>query len=104
MSAVESSGEVPTREPGAGAPDAVLTHVPADTRNDDLEIGWLRAILSGVAIVLVAFGAVLGANRILTKALGLRRTPREWLATALFFFVLILLAWVLRRLQDRKLI
>jgi hypothetical protein len=69
------------------------------------EIGWLRAIASGVAIILVGFGgAVFGANRILTKALGLRRTPREWLATGLFFLVLIVSAWVLRRLQDRKLI
>jgi hypothetical protein len=69
------------------------------------EIGWVRAIASGVAIIVVGFGgAVFGANRILTKALGLRRTPREWLATGLLFFVLIVLAWVLRRLQDRKLI
>ena len=45
-----------------------------------------------------------GADRILTKALGLRRTPREWLAMALFFLVVIVLAWLLRRLQDRKLI
>jgi hypothetical protein len=71
----------------------------------DTEIGWGRAILSGLAILLVGFGgAVIGANRILTKALGLRRTPREWLATGLFFVVLLALAWILRRLQDRKLI
>jgi hypothetical protein len=69
------------------------------------EIGWLRAIASGLAILVVGFGgAVFGADRILTKALGLRRTPREYLATALFFLVVIVLAWVLRRLQDRKLI
>ncbi len=69
------------------------------------EIGWLRAIGSGLAILVVGFGgAVFGADRILTKALGLRRTPREYLATALFFLVVIVLAWVLRRLQDRKLI
>jgi hypothetical protein len=69
------------------------------------EIGWLRAIASGLAILVVGVGAaVYGADRILTKALGLRRTPREYLATALFFLVVVVLAWVLRRLQDRKLI
>jgi hypothetical protein len=69
------------------------------------EIGWLRAIASGLAILVVGFGsAVFGADRILTKALGLRRAPREYLATALFFLVVIVLAWLLRRLQDRKLI
>jgi hypothetical protein len=69
------------------------------------EIGWLRAIATGLAVLVVGFGgAVFGADRILTKALGLRRTPREYLATALFFLVVIVLAWLLRRLQDRKLI
>ena len=67
------------------------------------EIGWVRAILSGLAILAVGFAAaVIGANRILTKALGLRRAPREWLASALFFVVIVVLAWVLRRLQARK--
>ena len=69
------------------------------------EIGWLRAIASGLAILVVGIGgAVFGADRILTKALGLRRAPREWLAVGLFFLVVIVLAWLLRRLQDRKLI
>ena len=71
----------------------------------DEEISWLRAIVSGLVILGIGIGgAVYGADRILTHALGLRRTPREWLAVALFFLVLILLAWLLRRLQDRKLI
>jgi hypothetical protein len=69
------------------------------------EIGWLRAIASGLAIILVGVGAaVYGADRILTKALGLRRTPREWLAVGLFFLVVVVMAWALRRLQARKLI
>jgi hypothetical protein len=69
------------------------------------EIGWLRAIASGLAILVVGIGgAVFGADRILTRALGLRRTPREWLAVALFFIIVVALAWLLRRLQDRKLI
>ena len=62
------------------------------------EIGWLRAIASGLAIVVVGIGgAVYGADRILTKALGLRRTPREYLAVALFLLVVIVLAWLLER-------
>ena len=83
------------------------TEPPADVApaSPPAEIGWFRAIGSGLAILIVGFGgAVFGADRILTKALGLRRTPREYLATALFFLVVIVLAWVLRRLQDRKLI
>ena len=83
-----------TEPPGKAAPS-----------NPPAEIGWLRAIGSALAILIIGFGgAVFGADRILTKALGLRRTPREYLATALFFLVVIVLAWVLRRLQDRKLI
>jgi divalent metal cation (Fe/Co/Zn/Cd) transporter len=86
MSGTEASGSVTPAPPPA-------------------EIGWLRALATGIAILVVGFGgAVYGANRILTKALGLRRTPREWLAVGLFFLVVIALAWVLRRLQDRKLI
>ena len=84
------------------SPEASGNATPASTSE---EIGWVRAIASGLAVLLVGFGgAVYGANRILTKALGLRRTPRELLATGLFFVVVIVLAWVLRRLQDRKLI
>ena len=75
------------------------------TPSSSAEIGWLRAIATGLAILVVGVGgAVYGADRILTKALGLRRTPREYLATALFFLVVIVLAWLLRRLQERKLI
>jgi hypothetical protein len=83
------------------------TEPSADVAPSDppAEIGWLRAIASGLAILIVGVGgAVYGADRILTKALGLRRTPREYLAVALFFLVLIVLAWALRRLQERKLI
>jgi hypothetical protein len=71
---------------------------------DRTDIGWIRAILSGLAIIVVGFAAVVGADRILTHALALRRTPREGLATALFLVVEILLAWTLRRLQQRNLI
>jgi hypothetical protein len=66
------------------------------------EIGWLRAIATGVVVLVVGIGTtVLGANRILTKALGVTRGGREALATALFLLVVIVLAWLLRRLQAR---
>jgi hypothetical protein len=69
------------------------------------EIGWGRALLSGLAVLAVGFvGAVYVPNRILTKALGLTRTAREWLAIGTFFVVIVGLAWVLRRLQAHKVI
>ena len=71
---------------------------------DRADIGWLRAIASGLAVLLVGSATIWGADRILTHALALRRTPRELLATGLFFVVEIALAWALRRLQDRELI
>ena len=72
----------------------------ADAREHD--IGWLRAIATGLAVLVVGIVAsVLGANRILTKALGLTRGGREALASGLFLVVVIGLAWILRRLQAR---
>jgi hypothetical protein len=69
------------------------------------EIGWLRAIATGIAVLVVGIGvAVIGANRILTKALGVTRGGREALASALFLVVVIGLAWLLRRLQAKGLI
>jgi hypothetical protein len=69
------------------------------------EMGWLRAIAIGVAILVVGIGAaVVGGNRILTKALGVTRGGREALATGLFVVVVVVLAWLLRRLQARGLI
>jgi hypothetical protein len=105
MSSSVPSGDVLPPEPPADTPGSVSRPEAAGAGNDDTEIGWARAIITGLAILVVGFGgAVFGANRILTKALGLRRTPREWLATGLFLLVLVVLAWVLRRLQARKLI
>jgi hypothetical protein len=77
----------------------------SDQAGADGDIGWLRAILSGLAVLLVGFGGgLLGANAILTKALGLTRDARQWLATALFLAIVIVGAWALRWLQERGLI
>jgi hypothetical protein len=76
-----------------------------DDTTADGEIGWVRAFLSGLAVVVVGFaGGLGGANLILTKALGLTRNARQWLAIALFLAVVIVLAWALRWLQGRGLI
>ncbi len=78
---------------------------PEDGAEIRTEIGWLRAILSGLAVLAVAFfGGVYGSNEIITKSLALTRTAREWLATGLVFLVVIVLAVALRWLQSRKLI
>jgi hypothetical protein len=91
-------------EPLETPPGTTPPSAPA-TGAEDPEIGWPRAIITGLAILGVGFlGGVVATNRILTKALGLRRTPREYLATALFFLVVAVLAWALRRMQARKLI
>jgi len=76
--------------------------VAADRKTGDDDIGWVRAIVSGLVVLLVGFGGgLIGANAILTKALGLTRDARQWLATALFLVVVIVLAWALRWLQGR---
>jgi hypothetical protein len=71
----------------------------------ETDIGWPRAIATGVAVLVIGIGVtVLGANRILTKALGVTRGGREALASALFLVVVVGLAWALRRLQARGII
>ena len=69
------------------------------------EIGWIRAMLSGLAVLVVGIlGTLDGANLILTKALGLTRDARQYLATALVLAVVVVMAWILRRLQARGLV
>jgi hypothetical protein len=91
--------------PPPGGTEAAADRTTSDDMRADGGIGWVRAIVSGLVVVLVGFGAGLGgANAILTKALGLSRNARQWLATALFLAVVIVGAWALRWLQDRGLI
>ncbi len=78
---------------------------PAAPEEEESSIGWPRAIATGLAILVATVaGAIFGANAILTKSLALTRTARAWLASALFFAVLIIVAAALRWLQQRKLI
>lgn len=80
-----------------------LSPVGAPERHDS--IGWLRAIGTSLAIVVVAFaGAILGPNLILTGTVSLSRDVRVLLATGLALSFTCLMAWALRRLQARGLI
>lgn len=68
-------------------------------------IGWPRAIVSGLAVVIVAaVAAVYGSNAVLTRLTGLSRDTREYLAAFVFLAVVVVTAWVLRRLQARGVI
>jgi hypothetical protein len=68
-------------------------------------IGWLRAILSGVGLVAAGLAvAVGGSNYVLTDVTSVDRDVREYIASAVFFVAVIVLAFVLRRLQRRRLI
>ena len=81
---------------------------PDDAGNPEEEgstIGWWGAVGVALAFIVAGFlGAVVGSNAILTKSLALTRTAREWLASALFFVVITILAVVLRLLQRWKVI
>lgn len=72
---------------------------------DGPDIGWGRAIASGLAILLVGFVAsVYAANSVVTKLTGASRSTRQYLASVLFVVVVVAMALVLRRLQARRLI
>ena len=78
---------------------------PGPVNGEGPDIGWGRAIASGLAILLVGFVAsVYAANAVVTKLTGVSRSTRQYLASALFLVVVVALAWVLRRLQARRLI
>lgn len=68
-------------------------------------LGWARALASGLAILLVAIVAtVYGADTAVKKLTGVSRNTRQYLASGLFVVAVAVLAWVLRRLQARRLI
>ena len=100
----DASGEPGPADSTAGppGPDGAAT---GGGRSEEREIGWPRAVLSALAVIIVGFaGAVWGPNAILTKSLALTRGARELLASLLFFAVIAILAVALRWLQHRKLI
>jgi len=65
-------------------------------------IGWFRGIASGLAILVIGLVVSVGAtNELLTNVSGMSRDNLAYLATAVFVVVLVVAAWVLRRLQAR---
>jgi hypothetical protein len=68
-------------------------------------IGWARALLTGFVVLVVGLAvSVGGANVVLTRATGLSRDVREYVASVVFLANVIAVAWALRRLQARGLI
>ena len=76
-----------------------------DADIDRASIGWIRAMLTGLAVLAVGLVASVGvANAVLTKATSLSRHLREYVGTVVFLAAVFVVAWVLRRLQARGLI
>ena len=76
-----------------------------DKQDPPNPIGWPRAIVTAIVIVVVGFGVlVYGGNAVLTKVHGVTRSSLVGIVTPGFFVVLIVMAWVLRQLQRRKMI
>jgi hypothetical protein len=68
-------------------------------------IGWLRAILTtGIITVVGITACVYVPNFVLVRMHSTSRGTRVAIATTTFFVVLAVLAYVLRRLQARKII
>jgi hypothetical protein len=79
--------------------------MPDDVVEERTEIGWWRATVSSVVILVVGIGVlVYGTNAVLTRLLGLSRSGRVAIATTLFFVAFGALAWSLRRLQRGDII
>jgi xanthine/uracil permease len=66
------------------------------------EIGWLRAIVTGVVVLFVGLGvSVVGANELIARLTSLSRDTVAYLASGFFVLCVLAAAWLLRRLQDR---
>jgi drug/metabolite transporter superfamily protein YnfA len=77
----------------------------AEPSGDATPIGWLRALAS--AVVILVAGAVLfvfAPNWLLTHLTGLSRNGRVAVVATAFVVVFVAFAWVLRRLQARRVI
>lgn len=79
--------------------------IDGNNHDDGGDIGWARAIGSGLAILVVGFFAtVYAADALVTNLSGVSRSTRQYVASAVFLVLVLVLAWVLRRLQARRLI
>jgi hypothetical protein len=70
-----------------------------------MALSWPRAIVATVVVVALGVALlVVVPNLIVTRVGGLDRSGRVALATVWFFGMLAAFAWLLRRLQARRLI
>ena len=68
-------------------------------------IGWVRSLVSAVVILVAgAVFFVFAPNWLLTHLTGLSRNGRIAVVTTAFVVVFVAFAWVLRRLQARRVI
>ena len=75
-----------------------------DAEESAASIGWVRAILTAAVIAVVGIVVlVYGTNAVMTTQ-GHSRSTLVAVATTMFFVLLLLLAWALRRLQARRVI
>ncbi len=74
-------------------------------RDLGMALSWPRAIVATVVVVALGVALlVVVPNLIVTRVGGLDRSGRVALATVWFFGMLAAFAWLLRRLQARRLI
>jgi hypothetical protein len=77
----------------------------SDHDETPVTISWLRALVTGLVIVIVAILALVYVpNWILTRIHGKTRGSLVAVATIAFFVLLFALLWTLRFLQRRKVI
>ena len=73
-----------------------------DDRTGPVAIGWWRALLTVVVVLLVGYGLLAWLpNYLLTHLDTWSRSARVTAVTIEFFVVLFAMAWSLRRLQAR---
>jgi len=74
-----------------------------EDRTGPVAIGWWRALLTVVVIMVVGFVLLAWLpNYLLTHLDSLSRNSRVMVVTTEFFVVLFAMAWSLRRLQARR--
>ena len=65
-------------------------------------IGWPRAILTGVAVLVIGLGvSVVGADEIISRWTSLSRDAVSYVASGFFVVVVLAASWMVRRLQGR---
>ena len=98
-----TSGEGRSAKSGPALPSSAASVASADGRRDS--IGGIRAIGSGLVIVVAGFlGVIVFPNLILTGTFFSSRDVRVLVATAVAVGWVVLMAWLLRRLQRQGLI